>query len=294
MAPKKLLTALLLLAFIPLSCAQSDDVFYYKNNESITERTIDFDNKIINIAYSVINDGYPINTKEHFQSAISLGFNSLKTDVQLTKDNKLVLCHDPGFTFNKEGRITTFNSSDYEPIRNLTLSQILRLEIEQGNSKLGYHAHPTTLDCYLSLCSENDIIPYITVRNQHAGETVTAILDLLKYYNIKGKVIINNYPANINTCKLIRRLDSELIICYTTGQDIPLTSKIIRLAKDLGNTIICVHKDNIDKITEDMWNTIRHENIAIFGCDIYSKDDYYRFISLGCQGFQIKNKTVIQ
>ncbi|MBQ3951061.1 MAG: ATP-binding cassette domain-containing protein, partial [Oscillospiraceae bacterium] len=87
-----------------------------------------FDGKFLVIAYSSISGGPPINTKEHFAYCAEHGFDGLKTDVRITSDNKIILCHDAGFTFDQNGRITNYNASDNTPIHDLTYAECVALE----------------------------------------------------------------------------------------------------------------------------------------------------------------------
>ena len=70
--------------------------------------------KILNIAHRGLSGLYPENTLCAFKKAIEAGCDGIETDVHLTKDGIMVLCHDE--TINKTttgiGFIKDFNYSD--------------------------------------------------------------------------------------------------------------------------------------------------------------------------------------
>lgn len=270
------------------------DVFDYNDPpeyvQALRER---YDDIILNIAYSSLNDNCPINTFEHFEAAIHYGFNALKTDVRLTKDGELVLCHDPGFTLNAEGRIISYNQKEYRKIHDMTLDEVLSLEHEAYHEQLGYYAHPTTLIKFLELCVEHDAIPYITVRNEYQERTVAQIKTLLESYGLIDRAILNNYPPSTGTCKTIRNYLPYIAISYTIGRNTTITREHIETINALGNAVLCVQRDRLMEMSESIWEYSRIKGIRIYGCEIEKKSDYELFIAKGCKGFQILKKEVI-
>lgn len=286
---KFLLVCLSLLSCEKGNIYSNDTIEYIKKLRAVN------DSIIVNIAYSSLNDQCPINTEEHFELAAQLGFNAMKTDLRLTKDGELVLCHDAGFTLNEKGRIISFDSANHRKIHDMKLSEVLALEHEAYYNNLGYYAHPTTLKAFLEICKKSDIIPYITIRNEYVDETVTKVLELLELYDLKERVIINNYPPSIETCCKIRDKAPFLAICYTIGKDASISTQTIDTVDSLGNAIICIHKDKLMDLSEMLWRyTMKDKNLRIFAWDLRSKQEYSFLIAKGCKGFQIMNKEIIK
>lgn len=252
------------------------------------------DSIIVNIAYSEINDNCPINTIEHFKSAVEIGFNALKTDIRITDDGKLVLCHDPGFTLNEKKHIIRYNGKNDRFIRYMQESEVLMLEHEACYDYLGYHANPTTLNEFLKICKNNNIIPYITVRNEYVEETVVELKRLLELYNLKDRAIINNYPPSIKTCQIVREHLPYIAICFTTGADIKINKEIIETVDALGNAMLCVQRERLNEMSDELWLYAMEKDIRIYGCEINDKEEYNSFIAKGCKGFQILKKEVIE
>lgn len=291
---KKLIVKIIVIFLsLPILSCEKEEFDYNYPPEYIQELRARYDDIILDIAYSSLNDNRPINTLEHFEAAVQYGFNALKTDVRLTKDGELVLCHDPGFTLNSEERITSYDSHNHRKIRDMMLREVLSLEHEAYHEHLGYHAHPATLKDFLSFCAENDVIPYITIRNEYEDETVSKIKGLLETYDFTDRAIINNYPPSLKTCKTIRKYLPYISISYTSGIDIVITKEWIETVDALGNAVLCVQRDRLADMSETLWAYTEEKGLRIFGCEIREKADYDLFISKGCKGFQILKKEVI-
>lgn len=263
----------------------------------ITQRTHElrakYDDKILNIAYSSLDDGYPINTYEHFKFAIKSGFNSLKTDLRLTSDRKLILCHDAGFTLDKDGRITTFDASNCKLIHDMTSDEILALEHLNFASRLGYYAHPIALETYLDLCTEYNVIPYLTIRNEFQVETVKYLFDQLRKRNLVDKCIINVYPPSIATVNAIRAMSEDVSICFTLNNNEILSKSKIDEVNKMGNAFVDISYQTADVILEDVWSYAKEKDVRIFAWGVRTKDVYLYLIKKGCKGFQITRLNCI-
>ena len=161
-----------------------NDYIEFKKNNSININDIllsQYDNKLLNIAYSGIGLA-PTNSLEHFMIACNMGFNSLKGDIRLTSDNKLIMCHDAGFTLNNDNEIISFDNSNYTSIHSLTYNQCMALSYNAFKSRAGHNCHVCDIDHYLQICKKYDKIPYITIRNEYLDDTITALIQKLKFY----------------------------------------------------------------------------------------------------------------
>ena len=59
---------------------------------------------MIKLGHRGYSDKYPENTMMAFKAAINGNFDGVETDVQLTKDNQLVLIHDETINRTSNGR----------------------------------------------------------------------------------------------------------------------------------------------------------------------------------------------
>lgn len=231
------------------------------------------------IAYSSLLIGYAdgtpiktfINTQEHFLTAVRLGFDALKADMQITSDGKVILCHDAGFTFDSNGRITYFDSGNYTPISSLTYEQIMSFEYGYDYYLNGIYSKVCDLETFLQICCEYNIIPYLTLRSYNTEETAQEALRLLKKYNLTTKAIINSY-GGIRMGATMRALDKDVWVDYTLNDGTYLTRDIVDSVISMGNASI-----NMNVIKEDAWSQIDSERTQ--DAILYAKEKKVR---VGC------------
>lgn len=101
---------------------------------------------------------FPENTKASVQAAIDLGLNWVEVDVQPTKDNVLVVCHDHTVNrcSNGKGRVDQ-----------MTLSELKALDFGRWFSDEFANESIMTLSELLELAAENDLNLNIEVKVDH-------------------------------------------------------------------------------------------------------------------------------
>ncbi|MEH0669266.1 glycerophosphodiester phosphodiesterase family protein [Vibrio owensii] len=101
---------------------------------------------------------FPENTKVSVQAAIDLGLNWVEVDVQPTKDNVLVVCHDHTVNrcSNGKGRVDQ-----------MTLSELKTLDFGRWFSDAFANESIMTLSELLELAAENDLNLNIEVKVDH-------------------------------------------------------------------------------------------------------------------------------
>lgn len=192
-------------------------------------------NEHINIAYSQVNASgkavKPINTLEHFiHVAENYGYNTLKCDVRPTSDSELVLCHDAGFTFDGNGKITTYDSNNQTLIHNVTAATVLGYSHPTGE-------HPCLVGDYLDVCRKYGKIAFVTIRNEYMDVVIPKLIDELKKHNMTYATIINcmTYESLVTW----RTLDKEIMINYTLSYGANMDSEAIDKAIGLGYCSLC-------------------------------------------------------
>ncbi|MGR5108797.1 glycerophosphodiester phosphodiesterase family protein [Vibrio jasicida] len=101
---------------------------------------------------------YPENTRVSIQAAIDMGLNWVEVDVQPTKDNVLVVCHDHTVNrcSNGKGRVDQ-----------MTLSELKALDFGRWFSDEFANESIITLSELLELAAENDLNLNIEVKVDH-------------------------------------------------------------------------------------------------------------------------------
>lgn len=179
----------------------------------------------LNIAYSSIGRK-PINTLEHFtDAATNFGYNALKCDVRPTADGELVCCHDAGFTFDANGYITTYNSSNQTLIHDVTAATCLGYSFKTGE-------HPCLVGDYLDICRTYGKVAFVTIRNEYMDVVIPKLLEELRIHNMTYSTIINSmtYESLVSW----RQQDQTVMINYTLGAGADITKAQIDRAIGLG------------------------------------------------------------
>ena len=184
----------------------------------------------IGICYSGINRK-PINTAEHFtDAATNFGYNALKCDVRPTSDGELVCCHDAGFTFDGNGYITAYDSSNQTLIHNVTAATCLGYSFKTGE-------HPCLVGDYLKICRTYGKVAFITIRNEYMDVVIPKLLEELKKHNMMYSSIINcmTYESLVTW----RTLDKDVMINYTLSYENTIDKAAIDKEVSLGYCSLC-------------------------------------------------------
>lgn len=264
--------------------------------------TAAFTRQMLNIAYSSIDARHVINTKEHFLYAMSLGFNSLKADMRLTSDNKIVLCHDAGFTLGTQadvpskgedvvGRILPYDSHNMTLIHDMTCSDVLALEHfnRVAYGYLGYRSNPTTLEEFLKICKLYGLIPYITFRDEYVNATAVELKRCLYKYGLYEQAIINCYHAD-NAAVEVNSVLPGVQICYTVDRYSKTHRSIqteIDSAYNLNCKFVCINSADLSLLTDADIQYAQARGIYMLAWGIDTDSLYQDCISAGINGGQI-------
>ena len=254
-----------------------------------------FDGKFLVIAYSSISGGPPINTKEHFAYCAEQGFDGLKTDVRITSDNKIILCHDAGFTFDQNGRITNYNASNNTPIHDLTYAECV--ELEYAEQYQGDYCHPCGIDDFMIICKRKGKIPFITIRDEYVSDVATLVADALNKYAMTRNCIINSFTHS--SLLAVRALvpDAFLSLVFSPYNS-SLRSQSLGYAmayKDYALSLF--YADGVNTLATmlanndvlDFIGTCIDSGIRIFGAQSQTDEELDTIASLGFDGSQHKN-----
>lgn len=250
------------------------------------------------VAYSKLNDTI-INTKEHFIYCAKNGFDALKCDVRITADNKIVLCHDDGFTLDANGRITSYSISNHTAIRNMTYAEIMALE--HSSQYGGIYVHPTDLETFLIICKRFGKIPYITIRDEYIDIVAPIIVSLVKKYGFVENAIINSFTYD--SLMTVRMLEPTIRLSEVFApQNSTLFNNALSHARANKNYDLCLFYSSYSGVEYgvDWFNgntevlekleTMRNEGIKYYGAQSTLESDIDALIKLGFSGTQHKRK----
>lgn len=159
---------------------------------------------ILNIAHRGLSGLYPENTVLAFEKALALNVNAMETDVQLSKDGKMMIFHDEDLSrmTGEEGMLT---DRTFAELRELDASGKYR-------GRFGRCVIPT-LDEYLELVSERDMITYLELKTGIIPYDIEEkVRDALRRHGMQDKVYV--YSANHFSVMKFRKLAPEIKIAF--------------------------------------------------------------------------------
>lgn len=156
---------------------------------------------IINFAHRGASATCPENTMAAFEKALELGATGIETDVQMTKDGKLVLIHDESVkrTTGAEGLVKDYTYEELsrldagswfgEPFRGERLPLLDELlELTSGSK--------TTVNIEL----KNGVIPYAGLEQQ--------VIETIRRFNMSDRVVISSF--NHYSLAVCKQIDADI------------------------------------------------------------------------------------
>lgn len=195
------------------------------------------------IAYSHVAgiDDPPGNTAEHFENCCyeEYPFTSLKGDLRLTSDGRIIMCHDPGFTLDSKGRITDFRESKCVYIDEMTYDRCM--DLQYAKQYYGEYVSVCDFESYINICAEHNKNAYITIRSEHIDQILDEALPVINKYKMHDKCMFNSFTYD--SLKKVHKADSSIPLSWVIDlEDRKLTKGIIDKAASLGNCTITLYK----------------------------------------------------
>jgi len=206
---------------------------------------------------------YPENTMLAFQKAIERGFDGIETDVHLTKDQHLVLCHD-----EKINR--TSNGKGY--IKDMTLLQLQQYSFHNGSV---YDEKIPLLKDLLLLIKDKDILLNIEIKtdNIHYEGIEQKVYDLVNEIGVQKQVIYSSFylPSLLK----MREIDENVYIGYLFEYSLKKKNK-----ETLDNHIHYVHP-KYSMITKNVMDFYKENHIEVATWTVPNKEQYLKLKELG-------------
>ena len=186
--------------------------------------------KLLEIAHRGYSEFYKDNTLEAFEKAILHKFDMIELDIQLTKDEKIIIYHD---TYIKNTNNSYFIIDlTLEEIKSIDSSILLLSEFFNFLIKNNYNNFPL----YLDIKGTKRIVPHL----------ITLISDIKNSFNI-NKIYIASF--NILIIELLYKLNNSLN--YGIISETMFTSDISKILIDKYKLkFFCFH-----------WSVLQHDEI---------------------------------
>lgn len=216
-----------------------------------------------NLAHRGYSAKYPENTMIAFKKAIEIGFDGIETDVHLTKDGYLVLCHD-----EKINR--TSNGKGY--IKDMTLDE---LRTYCFNNKMHYHETIPLLKDLLLLIKDTDIIVNIEIKTDriHYSHIEQKVYDLVKEVGVQDRILYSSFylPSLLK----LREIDHNVYIGYLYED-----KKNKKYNEVIDNQIKHIHP-KYTLLNEKYVNMCKQNNMTIATWTVPNDTEYKRMEELG-------------
>lgn len=141
---------------------------------------------LVNYAHRGASGNYPENTMIAFEKAIELGATGIETDVQMTKDGKLVLIHDEMLR-----RTTGVNTL----VADMPSDDLLKLDAGSWFSPNFKDARIPTLEQLLGLAKQTGTIINIELKNgivPYPGME-QKVIETVRAYGMQDQVILSSF-----------------------------------------------------------------------------------------------------
>lgn len=210
----------------------------------------------------------PENSKSAFIEAGKAKFFAAECDVHLSKDNVWVVNHNETIDVMTDGK-----GKIYE----MTYEEISKYSIDKGNNWKDFDKQSLiTLDDFLAVCSEYDIVPQIEIKEGNYEQLDSILVALDKYDGMREKAIIISFDGVI--LEKLRNLDADLKLWYLTDE---IDHKAVVLASMNNYTI----GFNCKKYDKEMIKKAQEQNIELATWTVDDPKLYKELYDLGVRNF---------
>lgn len=171
------------------------------------------------VAHRGDSHNFPENTIEAFVSATSMGIDVIETDVHLSKDNHVVIWHDPTLERNTNGQGF---------VENHTLEELKKLDAGFTFTKDGGKSFPfrdrhiqlATLDEALEACPHQRF--NVDLKSKTPA-IVDAFNEVIKRHDAEQRVLCASF--HLKNLQRMRELNPRILTSLTTWEVLPLLVK---------------------------------------------------------------------
>lgn len=198
---------------------------------------------------------FPENTLYAFKNAIENNVDFIELDLQITKDDEIIIYHDKNIN-------TKICNGVSKPIKSLLLKEIK--EYDCGSKKnikfpnqqtIPGEKIPTFIELINLIQTDykyKKIIMNIEIKTEKSLDTdnevyhfSSTLVKLLHKYNITNDVIVQSF--DVRALKYIKEIDSTIKTSYLIEDQLPNIDTLINTSKNLGVKIISPDYKLIDK-----------------------------------------------
>jgi glycerophosphoryl diester phosphodiesterase len=223
------------------------------------------------IAHRGASGHAPENTMAAFRRAAELGARFIETDLQITRDARVIAMHD--FTLDR-----TTNGKGQ--VHLLTLEEIRALNAgawfkDSGTESFSGERVPT-LGEILDFAEKQDLIFYLEIKSGPAWGVEHAVVAALRDQNASARVVILSFdPTALDT---VHRLDSTLMTGFLCEH--PSNDLVERTVRAGARQLVA----GGDLITPEVVEKAHHAGLQVVAWTINEPEQMRRLIATGVDG----------
>ena len=162
--------------------------------------------KSLNIAHRGFSGKYPENTMRAFIEAVEVGCDGIETDLHITKDGEIVICHDETIdrTTNGTGYIAEYNYNDLCKF-DAGIKYSKKFSGEKIPSLNEFFEYVKDKNLYINLELKNNIIKYEGLEEK--------VIQKIYEYSLQNNIILSsfNHYSMIKVKEIDNRIKTGLL-----------------------------------------------------------------------------------
>jgi len=226
---------------------------------------------MLKIAHRGASGHAPENTMAAFRLAVEMGAKLIETDLQLTRDAKIIAMHDSTVdrTTNGRGRISKMSLVE---LRGLDAG-VKFLSVD-GKSYKGERV--PTLDEILEFARTEDVTFYLEMKESQGWGFEQSLIGALRRADAMKRVVVISFDAE--KLATIKRIDPELATGFLVEKP---TTQSIEKAVALGSKQFLPRADTI---SPEVIASAHRANLLVVVWTVNEIEDMHTVIALGVDG----------
>lgn len=231
---------------------------------------VNTEKKIWTIAHRGASGDAPENTMAAFHRAVELGARFIETDLQITRDARIVAIHDPTLDRTTSGK---------GQVHLRTLDEIRDVDagawFKDGARSFAGERVPTLREI-LDFAKERDVIFYLEIKSGPAWGVEHAVVAALRDRNAAAGVVILSFdPAALDT---VRRLDSTIMTGFLCEHP---TGDLVERTVRAGARQLAARGD---LVTPEVVHKAHHAGLQVVAWTINEVEQMRRLVAIPVDG----------
>jgi glycerophosphoryl diester phosphodiesterase len=219
----------------------------------------------------------PENTMAAFRLAAELGAQAIETDVQMSRDARLMLIHDTTLrrTSNGRGRVS---AKSFDELRRLDAGSWFpkrRLALRRGPRKFARERIPSIEELF-ALADEKNLHLYLEIKTPRRAGIEQALAAALRKADSLARSTVICFDAEV--LRQVRKVDPDIPIGYLCEKRM---ANAATRAASLGAAVIL---PRADRVNADLVTEARKKQLQVITWTVNQPPQMKRLIALGVDG----------